>query len=163
MSQSHATLQQPIADLPFLSTHSSSRFSQLKNKNLVLYFYPKDDTPGCTQEGKDFSALYPQFQALNTEILGVSRDTLASHEKFICKYAYPFPLISDADSSLCQYFDVIKTKTLFGKKSQGIQRSTFLIDAQGVLQKEWRHVKVANHAATVLQAVKALPVIAFCS
>ncbi len=157
MTATHASLKQPILNLSFSATTSTIRsFADLKNKNLVLYFYPKDNTPGCTQESKDFSELYPRFQALNTEIIGVSRDSLASHEKFTCKYSFPFPLIADVDSSLSEYFNVIKMKTLFGKKGFGIQRSTFLIDSQGILQAEWRNVKVTNHAATVLQAVTKL-------
>ncbi|MCW8919078.1 MAG: thioredoxin-dependent thiol peroxidase [Gammaproteobacteria bacterium] len=124
-----------------------------KGKNLVLYFYPKDSTPGCTTEGQEFRDLYPQFQQLNTEILGVSRDSLKAHENFKTKQAFPFELLSDQEETLCALFDVIKEKKLYGKTYMGIERSTFLIDTKGVLRQEWRKVKVAGHAAAVLEAV----------
>ena len=128
----------------------------LKGKNVVLYFYPKDSTPGCTQEGQDFRDNYKKFQTLNTEIFGISRDKLSSHERFKEKQDFPFELISDEDESLCQLFDVIKEKNMYGKKVMGIERSTFLIDAQGKLHQEWRKVKVKEHVAEVLEAVAAL-------
>jgi peroxiredoxin Q/BCP len=127
-----------------------------KGKNLVIYFYPKDSTPGCTTEGQEFRDLYPQFQQLNTGILGVSRDSLRAHENFKAKQAFPFELLSDQEEVLCTLFDVIKEKKLYGKTHMGIERSTFLIDAKGVLRQEWRKVKVAGHAAAVLDAVKQL-------
>jgi thioredoxin-dependent peroxiredoxin len=130
--------------------------SDFKGRNLVLYFYPKDSTPGCTQEGKDFRDLHNQFQALNTEILGVSRDGLKAHENFRSKQGFPFHLLSDRDEQLCGLFDVIKEKNMFGKKALGIVRSTFLIDAEGVLRQEWRKVQVKGHAEDVLEAVKSL-------
>ncbi len=123
---------------------------------LVLYFYPKDSTPGCTQEGQDFRDLYPQFQALNTDILGVSRDSLKSHENFKCKQSFPFELLSDSDEVLCTAYDVIKMKNMYGKQVRGIERSTFLIDPQGVITAEWRKLSVAGHAAAVLETVRSL-------
>jgi peroxiredoxin Q/BCP len=128
----------------------------LRGQNVVIYFYPKDSTPGCTTEGRDFSALHAKFKRQNTVILGVSRDSIASHEKFREKQAFPFDLISDPDESLCKHFDVIHEKSLYGKKFMGIVRSTFLIDANGKLRREWRGVKVKGHADEVLEAVKAL-------
>ncbi len=133
------------------------RLKDFIGKNLVLYFYPKDDTPGCTTEGKDFSHLYKKFQSCHTHILGVSRDSLVSHEKFKKKYQYPFDLISDPDEKLCQAFDVIKEKNLYSKKIMGIERSTFVLDKKGNLVKEWRKVKVPDHAQAVLDFVKNLP------
>lgn len=125
-------------------------------KNLVLYFYPKDATPGCTTEGQDFRDAYQTFQKLNTEILGVSRDSLKRHENFKAKQGFPFELLSDTDEVLCQLFDVIKEKKLYGNVHMGIERSTFLIDGKGVLRREWRKVKVKDHVTEVLEAVKAL-------
>lgn len=130
--------------------------SDFRGRNLVLYFYPKDSTPGCTQEGQDFRDHYEAFRKLNADILGVSRDGLKAHENFRGKQGFPFHLLSDKDEQLCRLFDVIKEKTMFGKKSLGIERSTFLIDADGVLQREWRKVRVKGHAEEVLEAVKAL-------
>lgn len=128
----------------------------LKGKNLVLYFYPKDSTPGCTTEGQDFRDLYAEFQKLNTEILGVSRDTLKRHENFKAKQEFPFELLSDVDEVLCNKFNVIKEKKLYGKVHMGIERSTFIIDEKGVLRQEWRKVKVKGHVEEVLEAVKQL-------
>lgn len=128
----------------------------LKGKNYVFYFYPKDSTPGCTQEGGDFRDLYSQFQKLNTEIFGISRDSLKSHENFKAKQDYPFELITDPDEVLCKLFDVIKLKNMYGKEFLGIERSTFLVDEKGKLRNEWRKVKVKGHAEEVLEAVKSL-------
>lgn len=125
-------------------------------ENLVIYFYPKDDTPGCAAEGQDFTRLYKKFQAHNTQVLGVSRDSLASHEKFKKKYSYPFDLISDPEEELCRAFDVIKEKNNYGKKVMGIERSTFVLNKKGTMVKEWRKVKVADHAQKVLDFVKTL-------
>ena len=130
--------------------------SGLKGKNLVLYFYPKDSTPGCTQEGQDFRDYFDEFKALDTVILGVSRDGLKSHENFKAKQGFPFELLSDKEETLCRQFDVIKPKKMYGKEVIGVERSTFLIDAQGVLRRQWRGVKVKGHAEEVLEAVKAL-------
>jgi peroxiredoxin Q/BCP len=132
------------------------RLKDLRGKNVVIYFYPKDSTPGCTTEGRDFSALHGKFKRANTVILGVSRDSIASHEKFKEKQGFSFDLLSDPDEELCKKFDVIQEKTLYGRKFMGVVRSTFLIDADGKLRREWRNVKVKGHAEEVLEAVKAL-------
>jgi thioredoxin-dependent peroxiredoxin len=132
------------------------KLSELKGKNIVLYFYPKDSTPGCTLEGQDFRDNIRKFSSRNTRILGVSRDSLASHEKFKDKQKFSFDLISDEDEKLCNLFDVIKEKNMYGKKHMGIERSTFLIDEKGVLKNEWRKVKVKGHVDEVLEAVKNL-------
>jgi len=129
---------------------------ELRGQNVVIYFYPKDSTPGCTLEGQDFRDLHARFRRQNTVILGVSRDSLASHEKFRDKQSFPFDLISDPDEKLCKHFDVIHEKTLYGRKFMGVVRSTFLIDSAGKLRAEWRNVKVKGHAEEVLQAVKAV-------
>ena len=128
----------------------------LRGENVVLFFYPKDATPGCTTEGRDFAALHARFRRANTRIFGVSRDSLASHEKFRDKQGFPFDLISDPDETLCRQFDVIQEKSLYGRKFMGVERSTFLIDADGKLRGEWRKVKVKGHAEAVLESVKAL-------
>ncbi len=130
--------------------------SGLKGQKVVLYFYPKDATPGCTLEGQDFRDKIKKFNALDVVILGVSRDSVASHEKFRSKECFPFDLLSDEDEELCELFDVIKEKNMYGKKVMGIERSTFLIDETGVLRQEWRKVKVEGHADEVLQAAKNL-------
>ena len=130
--------------------------SGVKGKNVVLYFYPKDNTPGCTREGQDFRDSYNKFTRQNTIILGVSRDSIKSHEKFKAKQGFQFELLSDEDETLCQLFDVIKMKNMYGKQVRGIERSTFLIDSNGKLKKEWRKVKVDGHVDEVLAAVKAL-------
>ena len=127
-----------------------------KGKKLVIYFYPKDSTPGCTLEGQNFRDLYEQFQAAGADILGVSRDSLKRHENFKAKQQFPFELLSDEDESLCRQFDVIHEKNMYGRKVMGIVRSTFLIDEKGILRQEWRKVRVKGHAEEVLEAVKAL-------
>ena len=132
------------------------RLKELRGKNVVVYFYPKDSTPGCTQEGRDFSELHAKFRRQNTVIFGVSRDSLASHEKFKAKQGFKFELLSDPDEKLCRQFDVIHEKTLYGRKFMGVVRSTFLIDVDGKLRAEWRKVKVKGHAQEVLAAVKDL-------
>src|SRR5690606_27323926 len=128
----------------------------LAGRPYVLYFYPKDDTPGCTTEGRDFAAMCPEFRALGVEVLGVSRDSLASHEKFKAKLSLPFDLIADPDEKLCRLFDVIREKSLYGRKFMGVERSTFLIDSDGVLVREWRKVKVNGHVENVLEAARSL-------
>jgi peroxiredoxin Q/BCP len=128
----------------------------LRGKNIVLYFYPKDSTPGCTTEGQDFTANHAKFKRHNTVILGISRDTVASHEKFRAKYNFPFDLLSDSDEKACGIFDVIKEKNMYGRKVMGIERSTFLIDEKGKLRQEWRKVKVKGHVDEVLEAVSNL-------
>jgi thioredoxin-dependent peroxiredoxin len=127
-----------------------------KGRILVVYFYPKDNTPGCTQEGTDFRDLYPDFRKAGAEVLGISRDSVRSHENFAAKYKFPFPLLSDADEAACKAFDVIREKSLYGRKYMGVDRSTFLFDKAGVLRREWREVKVKGHAQEVLEAAKAL-------
>lgn len=129
---------------------------ELRGKNVVLYFYPKDDTPGCTIEGNDFTALHNKFKRAGTVIFGISADSIASHEKFKAKQGFMFDLISDPEQKLCNKFDVIREKNLYGRKFMGIVRSTFLIDSDGKLRREWRKVKVEGHAEEVLEAVKAL-------
>ena len=146
-----------VADFKAQATGDQTiRLKDLRGKNVVLYFYPKDNTPGCTTEGQDFRDLHAKFKRANTVILGVSRDSLASHEKFKAKQGFPFDLISDPDKKLCKKFDVIKEKTLYGRKFLGIERSTFLLDAAGKLRREWRKVKVKGHVDEVLEAVRAL-------
>ncbi len=125
-------------------------------RNLVIYFYPKDDTPGCTTESQGFRDHLSSFEKANTAIVGVSRDDLKSHDKFRNKYDLPFDLLADSDEQLCQYFDVIKEKNMYGKKYLGIERSTFLIDAKGTLRQEWRKVKVPGHVEEVLAAAQTL-------
>ena len=125
-------------------------------RRVVIYFYPRDNTPGCTQEGEDFSAAFGQFTKANCRIVGISADSLAAHGKFKQKMRFPFDLLSDPDRKVCGLFDVIQEKSMYGKKFMGIERSTFLIDGKGVLRQAWRKVKVNGHAAAVLAAVKAL-------
>lgn len=132
------------------------KLSKLKGNNVVLYFYPKDSTPGCTLEGQDFRDNYAKFKRLDTLIFGISRDSLKSHENFCAKQKFPFDLLSDADEKVCKLYDVIKEKNMYGRKVLGIERSTFLIDAKGTLVREWRKVSVKGHVTEVLDAVKAL-------
>jgi peroxiredoxin Q/BCP len=138
------------------TSNKDVQLSALRGWNVVLYFYPKDDTPGCTIEGRDFRDHYADFKAARTLVFGVSRDSLASHEKFRAKHGFPFELVSDADEALCTQFGVIRMKNMYGKQVRGIERSTFLIDAQGRLVREWRGVKVDGHVAEVLAAARAL-------
>ena len=150
-------LDQPVADFQVQATSDQAvSLSVLKGQQVVIYFYPKDSTPGCTTEGQGFRDAYADFKAANTVVFGVSRDSLKSHENFKAKQEFPFELISDKDESLCQLFDVIKLKKLYGKEYLGVDRSTFLIDKDGVLRKEWRGVKVPGHVAAVLEAAQAL-------
>lgn len=132
------------------------QLKELRGVPVVLYFYPRDNTPGCTNEGLEFSALHTRFRRLKTRVFGISRDTIAAHEKFKDKFEFPFDLLSDADETVCKAFDVIKEKNMYGRKVIGIERSTFLIDSSGTLKKEWRKVKVKGHAQEVLEAVKGL-------
>ncbi len=150
-------LNRVVGDFSAASTGDKKiRLKDLRGQNVVIYFYPKDSTPGCTTEGRDFSALHAKFKRKNTIIFGVSRDSIASHEKFKDKQGFKFDLISDPDETLCKKFDVIHEKTLYGRKFMGVVRSTFLIDSDGKLRQEWRSVKVKGHAEAVLEAVKAL-------
>ncbi len=132
------------------------KLSSAKGRKLVIYFYPRDNTSGCTKEGQAFRDLYPKFRRAKTEIVGVSPDTLASHEKFKQKQEFPFELLSDVDKDVCELFDVIKEKSMYGRKYMGVERSTFLVDEKGVLRREWRKVKVPGHAEEVLEAAKSL-------
>ena len=146
-----------VKDFKAMATSDTEvQLKSLRGKQVVLYFYPKDNTPGCTNESIDFAGLNSKFKRANTVIFGISRDSLASHEKFKAKYEMPFELISDPDEALCGYFDVIKEKNMYGRKVMGVERSTFLIDADGKLREEWRKVKVKGHAEAVLEAAKAL-------
>ncbi|MEJ2397929.1 MAG: peroxiredoxin [Gammaproteobacteria bacterium] len=145
----------PNVTLPATGEQSIS-LKSLRGQNVVLYFYPKDSTPGCTREGQDFRDNLSKFTRQNTVILGVSRDSVKSHENFRSKQGFKFDLLSDSDETLCKLFDVIKMKNMYGKKVRGIERSTFLIDDKGKLRQEWRKVKVDGHVEEVLAAVKAL-------
>ena len=128
--------------------------SDLLGKNYIIYFYPKDNTPVCTQEGEDFRDSYKDFKKIKIDIFGVSRESIKSHEGFKEKFNYPFELISDPDEKLCELFDVIKEKSMYGKKYMGIERSTFLVNKEGKLVEEWRKVKVPGHVTEVLEAAK---------
>ncbi|MBX6318276.1 peroxiredoxin [Pigmentiphaga sp.] len=138
------------------STDGEISLKELKGRIVVMYFYPRDNTPGCTTEGQNFRDRYADFQAAGAQVLGVSRDTLASHQKFKEKQGFPFPLIADPEEKLCELYGVMKMKNMYGKQVRGIERSTFLIDAQGKLRQEWRGVKVPGHVDAVLEAVRAL-------
>ena len=145
-----------VPDFTADSTGGSFKLSAHKGNAVVLYFYPKDNTPGCTTEGAQFRDLFAQFKKVGATIVGVSRDSMKSHEGFKSKMSFPFELISDPDEKLCDQFGVIKMKNMYGRKVRGIERSTFVIDRDGKLAKEWRGVKVPGHADDVLQFVKSL-------
>lgn len=150
-------LNQSVPDFEIPSTGGANfQLSKMAGKKVVIYFYPKDSTPGCTTEGQQFRDLYSEFQAAGAEVLGVSRDSLKSHENFKAKQSFPFQLLSDSDETACNIFGAIKLKNMYGKQVRGIERSTFVIDANGVLLKEWRGVKVAGHAQEVLEFVKSI-------
>lgn len=150
-------LNQPVPDFTALTTQGEPfKLSEQAGKIVVLYFYPKDSTPGCTIEAQNFRDLRDQFDACNALVVGVSRDSVKSHQNFTSKQSLNFPLLSDADETLCQIFDVIKQKKMYGKDVRGIERSTFVIDGKGVLQQAWRAVKVPGHAQAVLDFVKTL-------
>ena len=149
------TMNRVVKDFKCAATGDQTiRLKDLRGKKVVLYFYPKDATPGCTTESQDFRDLHAKFKRQNTVILGASRDSLASHEKFKAKHKFPFELLSDPEEKLCRQFDVIREKSLYGRKFMGVERSTFLIDEAGKLREEWRKVRVKGHAAEVLEAVK---------
>ena len=145
----------PEFSLPATSARQIS-LSELRGKIVVLYFYPKDNTPGCTNESKDFGALNDEFSAAGCEIFGISRDSIKSHENFKAKLELPFDLISDTDEVACEAFGVMKMKNMYGKQVRGIERSTFVIDAEGRIAREWRAVKVPGHAAEVLSFVQSV-------
>ena len=151
-------MEQPVSpdfDLP-ASGGRNVRLSDFKGRGVVLYFYPKDNTPGCTTEGQDFRDLHPLFQALGWEVFGISRDSVKSHEGFKAKHAFPFDLISDPDEQACEAFGVMKLKNMYGKQVRGIERSTFVIAPDGTIAKAWRGVKVPGHAQEVLEFVRTL-------
>jgi peroxiredoxin Q/BCP len=155
MSQVAVGKKVPDFSLP-ATGDKTVRLKDLRGKNVVIYFYPKDSTPGCTTEGRDFSENHRKFSRAGTVIFGVSRDSLKSHENFKAKQEFPFDLLSDADEKVCKIFDVIKEKNMYGRKVLGIERSTFLIDQEGRLNREWRKVRVKGHVDEVLDAAKAL-------
>lgn len=148
---------QPAPDFELPATGGSRfRMSDYKGRGVVLYFYPKDNTPGCTTEGQDFSALHAQFQAAGWEVFGVSRDSLKAHENFKAKFAFPFQLLADPDETVCELFGVMKLKNMYGKQVRGIERSTFVITPDGQVARAWRGVKVPDHAQEVLSFVRSL-------
>jgi peroxiredoxin Q/BCP len=145
-----------LPDLIVQTTQGSVNLTSLVGQPLILYFYPKDATPGCTTQARDFRDLMAEFEALGVRVIGVSRDTQKAHEKFTANECLPFPLVSDVDETLCRYFDVIKEKNMYGKIVMGIQRSTFLYDKSGALVESWRKVSPAGHAAMLLRRVHEL-------
>lgn len=149
-------LDSKVPDFTAAATGGDFTLSQQRGKTVVLYFYPKDNTPGCTTEGSDFAAANTKFTKANAVVAGVSRDSLKSHEDFRVKMKYPFDLISDPDEKLCELFDVMKMKNMYGKQVLGVERSTFVIDGTGKLRKQWRGVKVPNHVDQVLAFVQTL-------
>ena len=157
MTAKTATLGKKVPDFSLPATGGKAwKLSAAAGRQLVVYFYPKDSTSGCTQEGIDFRDLHAQFRRAGADVVGISPDSLASHEKFKAKYEFPFELLADTDKKVCELFDVIKEKSLYGRKYMGVERSTFLIDAKGVLRREWRKVKVPGHAEEVLAAAAEL-------
>jgi peroxiredoxin Q/BCP len=150
-------LNQSVTDFELPATSGKTiKLSDYLGKNLIIYFYPKDSTPGCTTQGMQFRDAYDEFQALNTEIFGISRDSIKSHKSFKAKFTFPFELLSDADEVACSIFDVIKMKNMYGKQVRGIERSTFVINKDGALVREWRKVKVDGHVQEVLEFIKTL-------
>ena len=154
---SELALGKPVPDIELPATGNKTiKLSDYRGKPVVLYFYPKASTPGCTQEGLDFTAAINKFRRQSAVILGVSRDSVKAQENFKAKQGFPFDLLSDHEEALCQAFDVIKMKNMYGKQVRGVERSSFLIDADGILRQEWRKVAVKGHVDAVLEAVKAL-------
>lgn len=154
---SEVSLNKPVPDFELPATGDKTvRLSDLRGKNVLIYFYPKDNTPGCTLEGQQFRDHIAEFEQLNTVIFGISRDSVKTHENFKNKQAFPFDLLSDKDETVCNLFGVIQLKKLYGREYMGVDRSTFLIDAEGVLRHEWRSVKVKGHVEEVLTALKSL-------
>jgi peroxiredoxin Q/BCP len=157
MAAKTVKLDSKVPDFSLPSTGGGPwKLSAAAGRKRVLYFYPKDNTSGCTKEGQAFAELYPQFRKARIEVVGISPDSLASHEKFKAKYGFPFELLADEDKKVCTLFDVYKEKSMYGRKYMGVERSTFLVDADGVLRREWRKVKVPGHAEEVLAAARAL-------
>lgn len=155
MADKTATLGRKVPAFALPATGGGTwKLSDAAGRKLVVYFYPKDDTSGCTREGIDFRDLHAQFRKAGAEVVGVSPDSLASHEKFKAKHGFPFDLLADTEKKACALFDVYKEKSMYGRKYMGVERSTFLIDEKGVLRREWRKVKVPGHAAEVLAAVR---------
>ena len=154
---SKVTLNKKVTNFELEATGDKTcSLSDCKGKNVVIYFYPKDNTSGCTLEGQDFRDNHAKFKRNNTIVFGVSRDSIKSHENFKAKQEFPFELLSDPEEKLCKQFDVIKEKNMYGRKVMGIERSTFLIDSKGILRKEWRKVKVPGHVEDVLEAAREL-------
>ena len=150
-----AKIGKKVTDIKLAATGNQNlQLSDFRGKKIVLYFYPKDSTPGCTLEGQDFRDNKRKFSARNTIVLGISRDSVKSHENFKSKQSFSFDLLSDPDEKLCRQFDVIKEKNMYGRKVMGIERSTFLIDEKGLLIKEWRKVKVKGHVEEILEEIK---------
>ena len=150
-------LGKPVADFSLPSTGNTTfQLSGTRGSKVVLYFYPKDNTPGCTTQGSDFRDLHAQFKRAGTQVFGISRDSVKSHEGFKARMRFPFELLSDPDEAVCGQFGVMKLKNMYGRKVRGIERSTFVIDEKGVLAREWRGVKVPGHVQEVLNFVKAL-------
>ena len=157
MAINKVKIDEKVPEFDLLSTGNKTiKLSQLKGKNIIIYFYPKDSTPGCTIEAQNFRDNIRKFTSLNTVVLGVSRDKITSHEKFKKNQKIPFDLLSDDDEKLCKIFNVLKEKNMYGRKFIGIERSTFLIDEKGILRNEWRKVKVKEHVKDVLQTLKKL-------
>jgi len=154
---SPSTVGLPVPDFSApLTSGKTFKLSEYRGSKVVLYFYPKDSTPGCTTEGQNFRDRHQAFLAANTKVIGISRDSLKSHENFKAKMAFPFELLSDTDETVCALFGVIKMKNMYGKQVRGIERSTFLIDAEGKVAREWRGLKVPGHVDEVLEAAQAL-------
>ncbi len=149
-------IDKKVPDFTAEATAGAVKLSSLKGKKVVLYFYPKDNTPGCTTEGADFAAAHRKFDKAGAVVLGVSRDSLKSHESFKAKLGFPFELISDPQEKLCEAFGVMKMKNMYGKQVRGVERSTFVIDSEGKLRRDWRGVKVAGHVDEVLAFVQSL-------
>jgi peroxiredoxin Q/BCP len=157
MPDKTVALEKKVPDFALPATGGKTwKLTEAKGRPLVVYFYPRDSTTGCTQEGIAFRDLYPQFKKAKTEIVGISTDGVASHEKFKAKYEFPFELLADESEQACKLFDVIQEKSMYGRKFMGVVRSTFLVDASGVLRREWRKVKINGHAQEVLAAARAL-------
>jgi peroxiredoxin Q/BCP len=157
MADKTVSLDRKVPDFSLPATGGKTwKLSGASGRNVVVYFYPRDNTTGCTQEGIDFRDLHAQFKKAKTDVVGISTDSLASHEKFKAKYEFPFELLADEGEQVCRLFDVIHEKSMYGRKYMGVVRSTFLIDSSGVLRREWRKVKIGGHAQEVLAAAREL-------